>query len=140
MSITETNLNAAKFFTGPDLGRLRGAADDYFMIAKASDVGAGVGGIQGDVMLVTRSQNLYTATLTLMQSSAAVTTLLALSAIGGSFPVKVEFNDYSFVGWAIVQNEGELAASLGTLTRTIVLAMGYVSGNIATGSGRTLQV
>lgn len=74
-------------------------------------VGVGIGGIQGDVMLVTRSQNLYTGTLTLMQSSAAVTALLVLSAAGQSFPVKVEFNDYSFIGYAVIMNEGELAAS-----------------------------
>lgn len=47
MSITATNLNAAKFFVGADLTRLRGAADDFFKITKASDVGGGIGGIKG---------------------------------------------------------------------------------------------
>jgi hypothetical protein len=51
----------------------------------------------------------------------------------------VEFNDYSFIGFAVIQNEGDLVASLGTMTRVITLAMAYVSGNVASGSGRTLQ-
>ena len=136
MSITATNLNAAKFFVGPALTRLRGAADDFFKITKASDVGGMVGGIQGDVALFSRSQNGYIGELTLQQSSAAVSTLLQL---GEEFAVKVEFNDYSFVGFAVIQNEGDLVASLGTMTRVITLAMAYVSGNVASGSGRTLQ-
>ena len=139
MSITATNLNAAKFFVGPALTRLRGAADDFFKITKASDVGGGIGGIQGDVALFSRSQNLYMGELTLQQSAQAVSTLLQLSAIGEEFAVKVEFNDYSFIGFAVVQNEGDLVASLGTMTRVITLAMAYVSGNVASGSGRTLQ-
>jgi len=139
MSITATNLNAAKFFVGPALARLRGAADDFFKITKASDVGGGIGGIQGDVALFSRSQALYVGELTLQQSAAAVGTLLTLSAVGEPFAVKVEFNDYSFNGWAVVQNEGDLVASLGTMTRVITLAMAYVSGNVASGSGRTLQ-
>jgi hypothetical protein len=139
MSITATNLNAAKFFVGSDLTRLRGAADDFFKITKASDVGGMVGGIQGDVALFSRSQNGYIGELTLQQSSAAVSTLLQLSVVGETFPVKVEFNDYSFVGFAVIQNEGDLVASLGTMTRVITLAMAYVSGNVASGSGRTLQ-
>ncbi len=136
MSITATNLNAAKFFVGPALTRLRGAADDFFKITKASDVGGMVGGIQGDVALFSRSQNGYIGELTLQQSSAAVSTLLQL---GEEFAVKVEFNDYSFIGFAVIQNEGDLVASLGTMTRVITLAMAYVSGNVASGSGRTLQ-
>ena len=91
------------------------------------------------VPLFSRSQNLYMGELTLQQSAQAVTTLLQLSAIGEEFPVKVEFNDYSFVGFAVIQNEGDLVASLGTMTRVITLAMAYVSGNVASGSGRTLQ-
>ena len=138
MSITATNLNAAKFFVGLALTRLRGAADDFFKITKASDVG-GIGGIQGDVALFSRSQNLYMGELTLQQSAQAVSTLLQLSQVGEEFPVKVEFNDYSFVGFAVIQNEGDLVASLGTMTRVITLAMAYVSGNVASGSGRTLQ-
>jgi len=75
----------------------------------------------------------------LQQSAQAVTTLLQLSAVGEEFAVKVEFNDYSFIGFAVIQNEGDLVASLGTMTRVITLAMAYVSGNVASGSGRTLQ-
>lgn len=40
---------------------------------------------------------------------------------------------------AVVQNTGELAASLGTTTRTITLAMAYISGNVYAGSGRIVQ-
>lgn len=138
--IKEVNLNAAKFFVGPNLVRLKGAADDYFTIAKVSDVGAVVSGIQGDAMLMTRTQYAYMGTLTLQQASSAVDTLLLLSEAGQAFPVKVDFNDFSFVGFAVVQNEGELAASLGTTTRTITLGMVKSSGNTAAGSGRTLQV
>ena len=76
MSITAVNLNAAKFFVGPDLVRLRGAADDYFTIAKISDVGAMQAGIGGDMMLVTRAQFGHMGTLTLLQASAAVGVLL----------------------------------------------------------------
>jgi hypothetical protein len=140
MSITGVNLNAAKFLIGPSLVRVKGAADDIFTIAKMSDVGSAQGGVQGDVMLVTRSQNGYLGTLTCMQASAAVTTILTIAAPGEAFLVKFSFNDYSFNGWAVIQNEGEVVASLASPPRVITLAMAYVSGNVNSGSGYTLQV
>lgn len=133
-------LNAAKFFVGPDLTRLMGAGDDYFEITQSSDIGSGIGGIQGDVMLTNRIQNLYNASLTLIPASGAVGTLLSLAALGAEFPVKVNFNDFEFVGVAIVQNVGAWAASLGATSRTITLLMAYQSGNIETGVGRTAVV
>ena len=136
MSITQVNLNAAKVFVGPNLVRLRGGAEDYFTIAKISDVGALQSGIGGDMMLVTRAQYGHMGTLTLLQASFAVGVLLTLGATGEAFSVKFEFNDYSFNGWAVLQNEGETVAS----PRVITLAMAYVSGNILTGPGGTLQV
>jgi hypothetical protein len=140
MSITGVNLNAAKVLVGPSLVRLKGAADDIFTIAKMSDVGSAQGGVQGDVMLVTRAQFGYTCALTLMQASAAIGTLLNLAAPGEAFAVKFAFNDYSFIGFAVVQNEGEMVASLASPPRVITLAMAYVSGNVNSGSGYTLQV
>ena len=131
--IVSFQLNAAKFFVGPDLTRLFGAADDFFTISLGSDIGGGIGGIQGDVMLFTREQNLYTGTLTVLQGSAAIGTLLALKR--NWFAVKIGFNDFSFNGWAVIQSAGDWAASQGTLTRTMVLAMAYESGNVDTGVG-----
>lgn len=133
-------LNAAKFLVGPDLTRLMGAGDDYFEITQGSDIGSAVGGIQGDVMLMTRIQNLYNASLTLIPAAAAVGTLLSLAQLGAEFPVKVNFNDFEFVGVGIVQNVGAWAASLGATSRTITLLMAYQSGNIETGVGRTAIV
>lgn len=138
--ILVAQLNAAKFFVGPDLDRLQGAGDDYFTISQGSDIGSGVGGIQGDVMLVTRTQNMYNASVVCMPASAAVATLLRLAALGAEFPVKVQFNDFSFVGVAIVQNVGEWVASLTATSRTITLIMAYQSGNIETGVGRAAVV
>ena len=137
-SITQVQLNAAKVLVGPKLTSLRGAADDFFTLGKSGDVGSGVKGIQGDVMLSTSINNLWTMTFTLIQASAAIGTLLTLGAAGPAFPIAVEFNDFTFNGFAIVQNEGEVAASLGTTTRTIVLALAYQSGNVASGIGSTL--
>lgn len=131
--IINLNLNASKFFVGPKLTKLEGAADDYFTISLASDLGAGMGGIQGDVMLVTRTQNLYNGTLTVMQGSAAVGTLLSLK--NSYFKTKISFNDFSFNGKSVIVNIGDWVASLGTLTRTITLAMAYESGNVDVGVG-----
>lgn len=136
MAILAAQLNAAKFFVGPELTRLRGAADDYFTIALASDIGVGVGGIQGDTMLVTRLQNLYTASLTLLQASAAIKTLLDLQE--ANFKVKVQYNDFSLVGEAVLVNTGELAASLGTTTRTITMSIAKVAGNTNSGIGTVI--
>jgi len=136
MSILAAQLNAAKFFVGPELTRLRGAADDYFTISLASDLGVGVGGIQGDTMLVTRSQNLYTASLTLLQASAAIGTLLSLSE--SNFSVKVQYNDFSLVGEAVIMNVGDWAAWLGTTTRVITMAIAKVAGNTSVGIGTTI--
>ena len=130
------NLNAAKFLVGPKLIPLRGAADDFFVISQLSDVGAVQGGIQGDVLLVSRVQNAYTAAITVNQASAAIGTLLNLGALGTEFPVAIEYNDYTFNGWAIVMNTGDVAASLGTTTRTITLGLAYQSGNVNSGVGR----
>jgi hypothetical protein len=135
--IINLQLNNAKFFVGPKLIRLQGAADDYFTISLGSDVGAGMGGIQGDVMLSTREQNLYTASLTLLQGSAAIGTLLGLKR--NYFKVKIGFNDFSFNGKAVLVSVGDWVASLGTQTRTMTLAMAYESGNVDTGVGENIS-
>ena len=74
-------LNSAKVLVGPKQVVLRGAADDYFDVSKASDIGSMISGIQGDTTLVSRIQNGYNCTLTLMQGSGAIKTL-AHDAIG----------------------------------------------------------
>lgn len=137
-SITQVILNAAKVLVGPKLTPLRGAADDFFTLGKASDVGGAIGGIQGDVALFSRIQNQWDMEFTLIQSSAAIGTLLTLGAQGVAFPIAVEYNDFTFNGFAMIKNEGTTAASLGTLTRTISLVLAYQSGNVATGIGSTL--
>ena len=131
------NLNAARFLVGPKRVPLRGAADDFFVISQLSDVGAIQGGIQGDVLLISRSQNGYTASITVNQASPAIGTLLGLAALGNEFPVSIEFNDYTFNGFAVVMSTGDVAASLGTTTRTITLGMAYQTGNVNSGVGRT---
>lgn len=136
--ITKALLNNAKFFVGSKLQRLRGAAEDYFTVSKASDVGSSVGGIQGDVMHIVRQQNLYTATLTLISASKAVGVLLALQ--GNSFPVKVEFNDFTLNGSGIITNVGDWVASLTGTTRNISMNIAYISGNVLTGIGELDEV
>ena len=135
---TKALLNNAKFFVGSKLTRLRGAADDYFTISKASDVGSSIGGIQGDTMHIARVQNLYTATLTLISASKAVGVLLALQ--GNSFPVKVQFNDFELVGSGIITNVGDWVASLTGTTRNISMNVSYISGNVLTGVGELDEV
>ena len=74
-------LNSAKVLVGPKQVVLRGAADDYFDVSKASDIGSMISGIQGDTTLVSRIQNGYNCTLTLMQGSGAIKTLLDLGDV-----------------------------------------------------------
>ena len=138
--ILVAQLNAAKFFVGPDLIRLEGAGEDYFEITQGSDVGSAVDGIQGDVMLIVRNQNRYNATLTLIPASSAVGVLLELAALGVEFPVKIAFNDFSFVGVAIVQNVGSWVASGTAPARTISLIMVRQSGDVTVGIGRAAIV
>lgn len=138
--ILVAQLNAAKFFVGPDLIRLEGAGDDYFEITQGSDVGSSVSGIQGDVMLIVRNQNQYNATLTLVPASSAVAVLLSLAELGVEFPVKIAFNAFSFVGVAIVQNVGSWVASGTAPARTISLIMVRQSGDVTVGIGRVAIV
>jgi hypothetical protein len=136
--ILAVQLNAAKFLVGPKLSRLEGAVEDYFTISSTSDVGSIMGGIQGDVMIVNRLQNAYTASVTVMQASRAVGTLLSL--VGVYFNTKVSFNDFQFNGVGVITNLGDWTASLGTLTRTFTLGLAYQSGNILTGIGAVAEV
>lgn len=138
--ITSFNLNAAKVLVGPKLTRLMGGADDYFSIESTSDVGAIIGGIQGDVMMTTREQNAYMGTLTMFSASSSVGTVLKLWRVGTTFPVQIEFNDFTFNGWAVVVNLGAWAASLGTNTRTMTLGLAYQSGNLESGVGEVVGV
>lgn len=136
MSITNVQLNAAKFLVGPNKKRLKGAAEDFFTIATMGDTGTVVQGMQGDVMLVSNIVAAYTATITVQQASQATAVLLSL--IGNQFPVAISFNDFSFIGFAVVTNPGEWVAGLATSSRTFTLGMAYVSGNITSGIGETL--
>jgi hypothetical protein len=129
-------LNSAKVFVGPKQVVLRGAADDYFDVSKASDVGSMLTGIQGDTMLVSRIQNGYNCTLTLLQASSAVKTLLDLADSGAPWPISISFDDFNLVGLALVANTGSAVASLGTLTRTITLVIAYQSGDVNSPVGR----
>lgn len=136
MSITNVQLNAAKFLVGANKTRLKGAAEDFFTITTMGDTGAVVQGMQGDVMLVSNVVAAYTASVTVIQGSAATSTLLKL--IGNQFPVAISFNDFSFLGFAVITNPGEWVAALGTSTRVFSLGMAYVSGNITSGIGEAL--
>lgn len=131
-------LNSAKIFVGPDLTRLRGAGDDYFTISLASDLAAGVGGIQGDTMLVVREQNLYNCSLVLMPASAAIGVLLGLKA--NTFPFKASYGKFSLVGQAVLVNAGDWAASLGATARTMTLAIAKEGGNTDVGIGEIITV
>lgn len=133
---TQAQLNAAKFLVGANKKRLKGAAEDFFTIAQMGDTGTVIQGCQGDTMLVSNVNNAYTATITVQQASPAVGDLLSL--IGAAFPVAISFNDFSFIGFAVVTNPGEWVAGLATSSRTITLGMTYVSGNITSGVGSSL--
>lgn len=136
MSITNVQLNAAKFLVGANKSRLKGSAEDFFTITTMGDTGAVVQGMQGDVMLVSNVVAAYTASVTVIQGSAATSKLLSL--IGNQFPVAISFNDFSFLGFAVVTNPGEWVAALGTSTRVFSLGMAYVSGNITSGIGEAI--
>jgi hypothetical protein len=139
--IKEARLVDAKIFVGPQLERLRGAGDgDYFSIALGGDTGSAVSGVQGDVMLVQRLQNLYVATHTFIGASRAVAAILEQYETGVAFLYKASYNDFTITAWANVGSVGEWVASAGTLSRTMVLNLAKISGNTAASVGRTLQV
>lgn len=137
--IRQVNLNNARVLVGPKKEALRGAADDFFVISPGGDVGGMVTGIQGDVTLFTRLQNGENIAFTFMQGSSAIKVLLRLARVGEAFPIAIDYDDYGFNGWAVLVNKGDVAASLGTMTRTITLAMAYQSGNVDTGIGRAVN-
>lgn len=134
--IKQVILNSAKVLVGPKQVRLRGAADDFFDVTKASDIGGMIGGIQGDVTLFSRIQNGYNCTLTLMQGSGAIKILNDLADAGAAWPISITYDDFNLVGWAVMVNNGSATASLGTLTRTMTLAIAYQSGDVNSGVGR----
>lgn len=139
-TINQLRLSDATVQVGPDLVTLEGAGEDKFTFGPAGDVGSAISGIDGDVTLVLRRQNLWMLSLTLIQASPAVTTLLGLYALQMAFPISVKYGEFTFQGFAFFANLGEVAASLGTTTRTITLNCAYQSGNINAAPGTALPI
>lgn len=134
--IKQVILNSAKVLVGPKQVRLRGAADDFFSVERASDIGGMIQGVQGDVTLFTRAAGGYNCTLTLMQASNSIKILNDLADAGAAWPISISYDDFNLVGWAVMVNSGAATASLGTLTRTMTLAIAYQSGDVNSGVGR----
>lgn len=103
---------------GPQFIKLQGFADDKFTLAPFTDVGAGMSGIDGDTLHVTRASNGWTFTITMMQGAVGVTLLNTLHSTLGVFDLAVTYGAFSLTGVMNMTNLGEMAASLGTLTRT----------------------
>lgn len=139
--IVRASVSAAKIFVGPELKRVMGAADEYFSIEYAGDLGAVVQGAQGDSMHVGMDVNTFTMPIQVLPASSAVATILEARALTGNmFPIKVNFNDFSFVGWATLINAGAWTATTTPGARTMTLGLTYVSGNIGVGIGSIVQI
>ena len=137
--ITEQNLNAARFFAGPNLTRLWGAAEDFFSIEIGGETGAIVSGIQGDTMAKTRTRSDFTCAFNFIEVCQAVDVLLGLWQVGGLFPVQCAFNDFSFVGFGLMITPGPWAASMSNNTRPMTIGMIRQSGNTYRSVGTTRQ-
>ncbi len=139
-TITQLRLTAALVQVGPDLATLEGFGEDKFTFGLAGDVGSMIDGVDGDVTLILRRRNGWVLTVTFTQGAPGITTLLELFALQTAFALNVKYGDFTFQGVAIVTNIGEVAASLGTTTRTMVLNAAYISGNVNAAPGTPLPI
>ena len=115
---------------GPQFIQVQGYGDsDKFSVGPASDVGAFTSGIDGDTLHTIRRTNGWMLTLTLLQGSAGVTLLNGLHTTLGVFDVSITYGLFSLTGVMNMINAGEMAASLGTQTRTMTFGISKISGN-----------
>lgn len=139
-AITEINLTDAKIYVGAQMKLLDGFGEEKFSCVPAADRGSLVSGVDGDTMHMIRNNRAWTLTLTLLIASPAVSVVLGLQSLGVVFPIKIEYGDWNLVGVANVINEGDVAAGLGTTTRTITLGVSKISGDTDVAPGRVVQV
>lgn len=139
-TINELRLTDATILVGPDRVPVQGYGEDKFTFGPVGDVGSAISGVDGDVTLVLRKQNLWVLNITLTQGALGVGTLMGLYALQTSFALDVKYGAFTFSGFAWFQNIGEVAASLGTTSRSFVLNCAYVSGNITGAPGNSLTV
>lgn len=138
--ITMGALNTARIFMGAEKSLIRGQAEDFFTISPDGDRGGKTNGIGGDVAIWSRKNNGYTMTVTVFQESSAVDTILGLGETDAPIPIAVNYGRFSFIGVAVIQNEGEWVAGVGGRTRTITLGLARQSGNKNAGVGTVFQL
>jgi hypothetical protein len=139
-AISNIRLTDAIVQVGATLTRLQGFGDDMFTLAPATDVGAMLTGVLGDVMFVQRVQNGWVMTITFFTASTGITLLNTLHSTVGVFPIAVTYGAFNLVGFAAMQNPGEVAAGLSANTRSIVLNVAKTAGDTDAAPGNVLQV
>ncbi len=126
---------------GPQFLRLQGYGDsDKFSIGPATDVGAFMSGIDGDTLHTQRASSGWNFTVTLLQGAAGVTLLNTLHSTLGVFDVNIVFGLFNLTGVMNMINAGEMAASLGTQTRTMTFGVSKISGNTDAAPGEILYI
>lgn len=125
---------------GAPFVNLDGFGDDMFTLAPATETGAMLTGVKGDVMFVQRLQNGWLMSITFFTAGVGITILNGLASTVGVFPVAVSYGAFNLQGFGMVLNAGELAAGLSANTRTIQLGIAKVSGNTDAAPGSILQI
>jgi hypothetical protein len=138
--IYSIRLTDATVRIGPQFERLDGFADDKFTLAPFTDVGAFMSGIDGDTLHVMRASNGWLFTITALQASAAVERLNFYHETLGVFPIAVSFGNFNLNGVMNMISLGEVAASLGTTTRTLTGGVSKIAGNTTAAPGTIVQV
>ena len=139
-AISNIRLVDALVQVGPAKTQLTGWGDDMFTLAPLTEVGAILGGVQGDVMLVQRKQNAWTFTANFFTAGPGITLLNNLSSTLGVFDFSCVYGAFSLVGFATMLNPGEMAAGLSANNRTITLGVAKVSGDTDAAPGNILQI
>lgn len=141
MAATLSNIRLvdALVLVGPQQVQLQGFGDDLFTLAPGTDEGSAISGAQGDVLLVSKINNLYVLTLTFFTASQGITTILNLHQTLGVWPISVAYGDFNMTGFGSLMNRGELTASLGNLTRTMTINIANVAGNINAAPGTIIS-
>lgn len=139
-AIYSTRINDANVRIGPQFERLDGYADDKFTLAPFTDVGAFMSGVDGDTLHTIRASNGWLFTITALQASLAVARLNFYHTTMGVFPFAVTYGNFTLNGVMSMINLGEVAASLGTMTRTMTGGVSKITGNTDAAPGQIIQV
>lgn len=139
-AIYSARINDAAVRIGPQFERLDGFADDKFTLAPFTDVGAFMSGVDGDTLHTIRASNGWLFTITALQASLAVARLNFYHSTLGIFPIAITYGNFSLNGVMNMISLGEVAASLGTQTRTMTGGVSKITGNTDAAPGEIVHV